>query len=128
MSITAPTEVEIRDTFLAELDRLAETRTEDRHPAPEFWQWLTRQAGYTIVGMDDVAFADEVFDLWERANATEATIHRWAPDQSLVPSRIHDRIAQVVEDALADLDFMVRRYVIQPPAHLAAPVAVAVGF
>lgn len=113
MSINAPTEPEIRTTFLAKFDELGETRTEDRHPAPEFWQWLAHE-GWHIHGIDSLAFADEAFDCWERANASDVNVARWVTDREVVPSRIYDTVAQVIEDGLSDLDYLIRRHVIQP--------------
>jgi hypothetical protein len=119
MSDYAPTEQEIRETFLAKFDELSETRTEDRHPAPEFWAWISHE-GYPIHGIDPVAFADEAFDLWERANATEANVLRWVSDAETRPTVVTDTVDRVVTQALDDLAYLIRRHVGQPAVPLAS--------
>jgi hypothetical protein len=116
MSDYAPDESEIRDMILAKFDEIAETRTEDRHPVPEFWTWLVTEAGFPVFGLDSLAFSDEVFDLWERANVTEASIARYddTAGERWAPTRTATAIDRVRADALADLNFMIRSHLGQP--------------
>lgn len=113
MTVNCPDESEIRDLFIAQFDELDQTRTEDRHPVPEFWAWLHHE-GYPIFGLDSLAFAEEMFDLWERANATEANVLRWVSDAETRPSVITNVVDRVRADALADFEYMVRKHVGQP--------------
>lgn len=119
MSHHAPDEAEIRDHLLELLDDLAETRTEDRHPAPEFRVALHAE-GYTIHGIDPDAFADEFFAVWERFNVNEQNATRFAADEECTPRLIQSTIENVAEQALDDAAYLIRRHLIQP-----APLALA---
>lgn len=118
MSVNAPTTDELVDVLLGMFDRAAETRTEDRHPAPEVADELLR-GGYPIFNMSPEQFVDEAFDLWERVRVTEATIGRYADaaDAGLAPAYTAAVMERVADDARDDLTFLVARHLGQPAAH-----------
>jgi hypothetical protein len=115
MTVNFPDTGELVEQLLAMFDAAAETRTEDRHPAPEVAAELL--AGhYPIFGVSTEDFVDTAFDLWERVRVTEATIARYddTAGERWAPERTARAIEQVRENALADLTFWVARHLGQP--------------
>lgn len=113
MMTTTPTAL---DRITTHLDLLAETRTEDRHPVPEFVVWLAEN-GYRAEGVTLIQFADEAFDLHERLRVNEVTVGRFSDADGgprLQFERTYAAIETIHEHALIDLTALVDAYLIEP--------------